>query len=230
MLNIFDVDNTILKKSSSFYFILEAIAEKAISISQVRALPFEWLRYKMGVPNVDFIEEAVKHIAGIKKETVENIAEASFTRRMKPGIYQNAGELIAQMQKRGEKIILATSSFSCIIQPLQRFLGISEIIASSLEFSPEGIATGRISGAGVFGENKKTAVQAWLAEHHVDPADACFYTDSYTDIPLMKYCGKAVAVNPDRFLERKAKKQGWEILRFRWTLGAGVAGKSFGNI
>jgi phosphoserine phosphatase len=34
----------------------------------------------------------------------------------------------------------------------------------------------------------------------------------------MEYSGRAIAVNPDRFLEKEAKKHGWEILRFRETL------------
>ena len=218
MLNIFDVDYTIIKKTSAWYFIREALAEKTIGISQIKKLPLEWLRYKMGILNIDFIEEAVKHLGGLDKKTVEAVAQACFVRRMKSGIYEKAAQLISQMQKRGEQVILATSSFQTIIQPLQRFLGIGESISSELEFA-NGKTTGRISGASVFGANKKTAVESWLSARHIQPHDACFYSDSYTDIPLMEYCGSAVAVNPDRFLEREAKKRGWQIMRFHRTLG-----------
>jgi hypothetical protein len=66
---------------------------------------------------------------------------------------------------------------------------------------------------------KKTAVEAWLEKNGFRPNEACFYSDSYTDLSLMEFCGKPVAVNPDRILAREAKKHGWEILRFTKTLG-----------
>jgi len=217
MLNIFDVDYTVIKKTSAGYFICEALAQKVIGVSQIWKLPFEWLRYKLGFPNSDFIEKAVKHIAGLDKKTVEDLAEACFARRMKKGIYTQAAQLIAEMQQRGEQVIFATSSFHTIIHPLERFLGVSESIASALEFS-QGKTTGRVAGLSLFGEKKKAAVEKWLSEHGIAPQDVCFYSDSYTDIPLMEYCGSAVAVNPDRYLEREAKKRGWQILRFWGTL------------
>jgi phosphoserine phosphatase len=46
-----------------------------------------------------------------------------------------------------------------------------------------------------------------------------FYSDSYTDLPLLEFSGHPVAVNPDRFLRREALKRGWRILRWRETLG-----------
>lgn len=218
MLNIFDVDRTVIKKTSAWYFIREALAEKAVSISQVRRLPLEWLRYKMGVLSNDFIEEAVKHIAGLERKTAEVLAESCFKKRMKAGIYEKAERLIRDMRQRGETVIFATSSLSIIIHPLQHFLDINETLASALEFS-QGKATGRIDGFSLYGEKKKTAVQQWLAEHQINPRDARFYSDSWTDIPLMEYCGEAVAVNPDHVLEREAKKRGWKIQRFHKTLG-----------
>jgi phosphoserine phosphatase len=51
------------------------------------------------------------------------------------------------------------------------------------------------------------------------PEDISFYSDSYTDLPLLEFSGSPVAVNPDRFLTYEAKKRGWKILRFRETLG-----------
>lgn len=37
-------------------------------------------------------------------------------------------------------------------------------------------------------------------------------SDSWEDILLLKWVGKAVAVNPDRRLRMMAKEKGWEIL------------------
>jgi HAD superfamily hydrolase (TIGR01490 family) len=218
VVHIFDVDYTLVRKSTSFYFLLEALKEKVISFDRIRQLPVEWLRYKMGLPNLDFIDEAVKHLAGIEKTVLEDLAETCFTRRLKPNIYTGAAGLIAEIRRRGEPVFFATSSLHTLIRPLEKFLEVTESIASALEFA-DGKTTGRLAGGSLFGKNKKTAVAAWLEKHKIPPANVYFYSDSYTDLPLLELCGHPVAVNPDRFLAREAKKRGWEILKFKKTLG-----------
>ncbi|HCC36960.1 MAG TPA: hypothetical protein DEQ14_04745 [Treponema sp.] len=217
MINIFDVDYTVLKHPTAWYFLCEAIAEKVVGITRLRRLPLEWLRYKLGFANNSFIEETVKHLAGIEKTILEKIAETSFNLRMKRDIFSGAAELIRELQVKGEPVIFATSSISVLTSPLERFLGITESIANKLEFA-EGKTTGRISGSSSFGEGKRNAVQTWLAERQISPQDTCFYSDSYTDLPLLEYCGHAIAVNPDRILAKEAKKRGWKIIHFRQTL------------
>jgi HAD superfamily hydrolase (TIGR01490 family) len=217
-IHIFDVDYTIIKKPSSWYFLLEALGERVISIGQISQLPFEWLRYKIGLPNQDFIEEAVKHIAGIKKGVLEQLAASCFERRVRRNIYRGAAELIEKIRNRGGKVIFATSSISIMIEPLEKFFGVTDSIASVLEFE-EGKTTGRLCGVSFFGRKKKAAVEIRLGRHLIKPENVYFYSDSYTDLPLLEFCGHPVAVNPDRFLAREAEKRGWEILRFRETLG-----------
>jgi HAD superfamily hydrolase (TIGR01490 family) len=218
MVHIFDVDYTLVKKSTSWYFLLEALAQKRIRFRQIRRLPFEWLRYKAGFPNQDFIEETVKHLQGIKQDVLEDLAESCFIRRLKPNIYIEGHKLIEEIRRRGETVMLATSSFYTLLRPLERFLGITETIASRLEFSG-GKTSGRLTGSSLFGANKKTAVERWLGERNIPPEAVYFYSDSYTDIPLLEWCGHPAAVNPDRLLAREAKNRGWDILRFRETEG-----------
>jgi HAD superfamily hydrolase (TIGR01490 family) len=222
LIHLFDIDYTVIRKSTTWYFLCEALGRKAIAFSQISGLPFEWLRYTLGRANQDFIEEAVTHLAGLDQSLLETIAEDCFTRRLKRNIYTGAASLIGELKSRGEQVYFASSSLHTLIKPLERFFGITESIASDLEFA-EGKTTGRLTGGGVFGAKKKTAVEAWLAQRAIGPENVRFYSDSYTDLPLLEYCGQPVAVNPDRILAKEAGRRGWEILRFRETLGGGVA-------
>jgi len=217
MTHIFDIDSTVIKNTSAWYFLREAIGAGVIKSSQIKKLPLEWLRYKFGKPNVDFIEEAVTHLAGIEREALEQAAENCFRRYMRPNIFTDAKNLINELINSGEKVIFATSSFYTIIRPLECFFGIEGSIASELEFL-NNKTTGRIQGKSCFGENKKTAVETWLKVNNIKKEAAFFYSDSYTDLPLLEICGKPTAVNPDRFLAKEAKKRGWEILHFRKTI------------
>jgi HAD superfamily hydrolase (TIGR01490 family) len=218
MIHIFDVDYTLVRRSTSWYFLLEALEQKAVRFRQLRRLPFEWLRYKAGFPNQDFIEETVKHLKGISRDVLENLAAACFARRLKPNVYSEGRRLIEDIRRRGETVLLATSSFYTPLRPLEQFLGVTESIASRLEFI-DGKTSGRLIGSSLFGAQKKTAVENWLGERNIPPEAVCFYSDSYTDIPLLEWCGRPAAVNPDRLLAREAKSRGWNILRFRETEG-----------
>ncbi|MCL2128239.1 MAG: HAD-IB family hydrolase [Treponema sp.] len=218
MVHIFDVDNTLIKRTSAWYFLQEALRQNIIHFSQILHLPFEWIRYKLGRPNLDFIENTIKHLAGLAKDTLERTALSCFEQRIKPNIYSDGIRLVREAQQRNEKVIFATSSLCTLIQPIEAFFNIEGSIASALEFR-DGVTTGRILGNSVFGHKKKTAIQAWLNENGLRPDEACFYSDSYTDLPLLEFCGRPVAVNPDRILLREAKKRRWEIMNFTKTLG-----------
>ena len=218
MVHIFDVDHTVIRNTSAWYFLREAFGKGIIRFSQVSRLPFEWIRYRLGRPNMDFIEDAVKSLAGIDKNILEQAAQSCFDCRIQANIYAEAARLIGEALKRGEKAIFATSSLQTIIWPLERFLGIEGSIASKLEFI-DGRTSGRLMGSSAFGQGKKAAVEAWLGENGISPGNVCFYSDSYTDLPLLEFCGRPVAVNPDRVLAREARKRGWEIMRFSKTLG-----------
>ena len=218
MIHIFDVDNTIIKKNTAWYFLREALDTGIIGLWQIRRLPLEWLMYKFGRPNMDFIEDAVTHLSDIEKSVLEEAAQNSFEQRVKPNIFTGAAKRIGEAAARGERVVFATSTLDILVRPLEQFFGVEQSIASVLEFSG-GKTTGNITGSSLFGGRKKTAVMAWLEENNLAESEVCFYSDSYTDLPLLLCCGKPVTVNPDRFLAKQAKNQGWEILRFRETLG-----------
>ncbi|MDR0320261.1 MAG: HAD-IB family hydrolase, partial [Treponema sp.] len=214
MIHIFDVDQTVVKKTSTEYFVRMAMKEKIIRFSQVSRLPMDWIKYKLARPDMDFIENTIKKLSGIKKTDLERVSEMCFEKHIKPSIFSDAARIINEVSKKGEKVIFATSSFDFIIQPLERFFGISGSLACQLEYS-DGITTGNLIGQSSFGPKKKLAVQAWMERNSVGVQDTAFYSDSYTDIPLLEYCGKPIAVNPDGILLRHAKKHGWEVMRFR---------------
>lgn len=106
---------------------------------------------------------------------------------------------------------LASSSFTTILEPIARHLGISDIVASELEFR-DGASTGRVTGEPAFGEGKRSRALAYLRTIGVEPGECSFYCDSHRDLPLLREVGEAVAVNPDARLRRDARARGWEIL------------------
>ncbi|MCL2764852.1 MAG: HAD-IB family hydrolase [Treponema sp.] len=216
--HIFDIDHTVIRKSSAEYFVRVALKNKVIGLSQISRLPADWIKYKLAHPDMDFIENTVKKLSGIKKTDLDSIAEICFKKYIKPNIYKDAAIIIEGALKKNERVIFATSSFDFIVKPLEEYFNMEESLASVMEYK-EGLTTGNLSGYSLFGSKKKTAVEAWMVKNNIPVQDTVFYSDSYTDIPLLEYCGNPVAVNPDRLLAREARKRNWNIILFKKVLG-----------
>jgi len=217
-IHIFDVDQTVVKKTTAQYFILTALEEKILRFSQISRLPFDLIKYKLARPDLDFIENTVKKLAGIKKSELERVSEICFNTRIKQNIFSGAAQMIRSILEKNEKVLFATSSFDFIIKPLEDFFGIQGSLATKMEYK-DGITTGKIDGYSVFGPKKKIASLEWIALNGINLKDVCFYSDSYTDIPLLEVCSTPIVVNPDRILEKNAIKNGWQIIKFKEALG-----------
>jgi len=216
--HIFDVDLTVVRKTSAEYFLRMALKEKYIRISQISGLFIDLIKYKTAFLNVDFIENTVKKLSGLKEEDLNKLSKICFEKKIKPNIYKGAASLINELKQKGEKVIFATSSFDFIIKPLENFFNIEGSLATKLEYK-DGITTGNLDGYSFFGNKKKQAALEWMEKNNVEKADVYFYSDSYTDIPLLEYCNNPVAVNPDRILKKKAAQCGWKIMNFKEVLG-----------
>jgi phosphoserine phosphatase len=64
------------------------------------------------------------------------------------------------------------------------------------------------------GENKALAVRELCEQRGIDLADCFAYSDSETDVPMLRQVGHAYAVNPDRQLAKVAHECEWPILSF----------------
>jgi HAD superfamily hydrolase (TIGR01490 family) len=77
-----------------------------------------------------------------------------------------------------------------------------------------GVYTGRADGPFTYREGKAEAIRALAAREQIDLAESYAYSDSESDLPMMRAVGHPVAVNPDSALEKVARGEGWRIMRF----------------
>jgi len=75
------------------------------------------------------------------------------------------------------------------------------------------VLTGQVDGTFCYGAGKLTRLRDELGD--VDLSDAYAYADSQSDLPVLRACGRPVAVNPDRTLLRTARAEGWPVLALR---------------
>ena len=74
--------------------------------------------------------------------------------------------------------------------------------------------TGRIVEPFVYGEGKVAAMQRFAGDHEIDLPESWAYSDSASDLPMLRAVGNPVVVNPDAELAKIASQQGWRVMRF----------------
>src|SRR6185312_980140 len=76
----------------------------------------------------------------------------------------------------------------------------------------DGRYTGQPGGPFIYGEGKVAAMEQLAADHGLSLGHSTAYSDSISDLPMLRAVGHPVAVNPDRALRAVAREQGWEVL------------------
>jgi hypothetical protein len=78
----------------------------------------------------------------------------------------------------------------------------------------DGFYTGRPEGPFTYREGKAQAMRERADAEGIDLAQSFAYSDSESDLPMLRVVGHPVAVNPDAALEEVARSEGWRIMRF----------------
>jgi hypothetical protein len=66
-----------------------------------------------------------------------------------------------------------------------------------------------------YGDGKAEAIRALAQDRGIDLGSSYAYSDSSTDLPMLRTVGHPVAVNPDKELRKEAEAKGWDIRDFR---------------
>ena len=212
-IDIFDVDHTITEKSTALSYLFILIKRKYISPTILASLPYVYLNYKYGRMNEKHFDRTVPELKGIQRSVFENIAQENFEKYIKKVIYKKAEDYIRKLKDNGKKIIFASSSLDIILQPLVKYLGADDLIATQFRFENE-LCTGEFIDTPVFKTEKRRRVIEYAKKHNMLLKQSSFYSDSIHDRPLLEEVGNPVAVNPDIRLKSFAKKRGWQILDF----------------
>lgn len=212
--HIFDVDHTLTAHSSGRRFAEAGVRSRLFSRRAMLSLPWFYLRYRIGQLSLSDITREISVLTGCMHAELEALADRAWNEAIRADLYPAAREYLTEMQRGGHRLVLASTSFDIILLPLARELGISDIIASHLEFEHER-ATGWLTGGPCYAEEKARRISVFLAENNITPATCAMYSDSFHDIPSLELVGYPVAVHPDAVLKRRARRSGWPILSFR---------------
>jgi HAD superfamily hydrolase (TIGR01490 family) len=220
----FDLDKTLIAVNSGTLWIRRELALKHITrLQALRAAA--WLaRYHLGFVSMeDALLRAIRQLAGTRAAPIVERTGTFYAEQVRALYRPGALEALERHRRAGDACVLLTSSSGYLSELVARDLRLDAVLCNRFEVNAEGLHTGRALGGLCFGSGKLVHAEAYLREHHaaLGLQDCAFYTDSYSDLPVLAAVGRPVAVNPDPRLRREALRRGWPVVDW----GRPVAGQ-----
>lgn len=209
---LFDMDRTLVRKeTASLYVKYQREIGEARRRDLVRVA--YWVaQYTLGVIDAPEVAGRVASVlAGVPAATLSLRCDDWFRRFVEPHVSDFGRRTVERHRDRGDLLAIVTAASSYTAEPLARRLGIPHVVASELEVDATGHFTGRFVPPLAIGEGKVVRARRFAAEQGFELAEATFYSDSFTDVPLLEVVGTPIVVNPDLRLRRHAKKRGWRV-------------------
>jgi HAD superfamily hydrolase (TIGR01490 family) len=227
----FDLDRTLIAGSSAFQFGRAAYKAGFLTRRQIARDAWENVLFRLK-GSTDERTDALKKrvaeaLAGVRVRDMQRLAPAVLGGVL-PRLYPQMLELAYSHQDAGRPIFICTAASQEMADLMALVLTFDGAVGSVSEIR-DGRYTGREGGRFNYREGKAAAIRELAEREGIDLTASYAYTDSESDLPMLRLVGHPVAVNPDAELRRIAADEGWETIHLdrlnqRLRLVAGAAG------
>jgi HAD superfamily hydrolase (TIGR01490 family) len=214
----FDVDNTILRGSSSFLFGKSAFERKFFSRKDFWR--FAWHQFVFiwkGENNTKLSalkDRARALVEGQLVSDLQILVDEVYDKHIKLKLWPETVRLAKEHIKQGREVWLVTAAPQELGDVIAHELGLTGAIGTKVE-RKNGILTGKLVGKPIHGPQKRKAILALAKDRNLSLKRSYAYSDSQNDLPMLTAVGHPVAVNPDKILTRYAKAADWPIYDFK---------------
>lgn len=213
----FDLDKTLMAGSSGMQFARIAARHGIVGRRQLASWAAEHLRYRLrgttDARTAEVLRVARELIAGVPVRSVERM-NPEVMAAILPRIFPQMLEEVYAHQDAGRATFIVSAAGNGVVESLAAVLGMDGGIGTSYEVGGDGTFTGRFEGPFVYGPGKVEAMESFAAEHGIDLTASYAYSDSLSDLPMLRAVGNPVAVNPDPPLAEIAREEGWQTMHF----------------
>ena len=213
----FDLDRTLIAGSSGLPWARAATKAGLISRRQMASWGVDALRFRLRGAT----DEATAKLLAEVKEVFRGTSARQIARLapevlvgVLPRIYPEMLEEVYAHQDSGRPTFIVSAAGDELVQLLARILYMDGGIGTAYEIGEDGLFTGELGGTFMYGEGKVEAMRRFADDHGIDLGVSYAYSDSASDLPMLRAVGNPVVVNPDEELTRIARDEDWRVMRF----------------
>ncbi len=213
----FDLDKTLMAGSSGMVFARVANRKGFVPRRQLARWGLDHLRYRLRGSSDEqtsaVVEVAKRIFAEMPEREVERMGPEVLAGIL-PRIYPQMLDQVHRHQDDGRATFIVSAAGNDLVKTLAAVLGMEGGIGTRWGVGPDGKYTGEMDGPFVYGNGKVEAMRQFAVRHDIDLAQSYAYSDSVSDLPMLRAVGHAVVVNPDGPLLEIARQEGWQVMRF----------------
>jgi HAD superfamily hydrolase (TIGR01490 family) len=208
----FDLDGTLLTVNSANLWVKRELRLGRIPLWKFLRAAI-WLGgYRLGMLDMDAaLTAALTQLRDVEESKIREETRAWWIEEVRPCIAPGAKAVLQQCKAEGDLLVLLTSSSRYAAEMAGEEFGLDALLFQKYEVK-DGRFTGKAIHPLCYAEGKVELAEAWCKENGVDISQSRFYSDSYTDLPMLEKVAKPFAVAPDPRLRRLALKRGWPLL------------------
>ncbi len=217
-LAVFDFDGTSIVGNSPV-LLVAYMAKRNMLRKSVLLKILTWaFAYKMRLPQKEAWVRGLVFSAfdGMPKDEVDRFLRQFYDDCIEKRFRKQAEETMRIHRELGNRVLVVSATFEPIVLRCMENHPFDYQISTRMKVDSCGNYTREVEGEPIEGEEKFRSVQ-----HYADSVYgrgswqlSFAYGDHHSDIPLLAQAEKAFVVDPDNPLERRAKKQNWEILHW----------------
>jgi HAD superfamily hydrolase (TIGR01490 family) len=213
----FDLDKTLMAGSSGMQFARVAARQGIVSRRQLASWAVDHLRYRLrgatDEETADVLKVARELVTGVPARDIDRMGPEVMAAIL-PRVYPQMLEEIWRHQDDGRATFIVSAAGNDLVFSLAQVLQMEGGIGTRYEVDGDGRFTGRLDGPFVYGPGKVEAMRRFADDHGIELAASYAYSDSSSDLPMLRAVGHPVVVNPDAGLAEIARAEGWQIMRF----------------
>ncbi len=207
MLEIFDLDHTLLKCNSGVAFFRYLMRKRIFPKRMwVAALRLYWDRIFKGISVEELHERSFQlFLLGRYKTEVSAHVDTFLDGFLERALCFEVASFCQRAMHLGHTVALFSTSPDYIVEPIAERLGIERVVSTRYATDKEGrfahveeVITGR---------KKAFYARELIIELNIEKSQVRAYSDSIEDWPLLKAVGGPMAIRPDRRLNILARRR-----------------------
>lgn len=214
----FDVDNTLVRGSTPILFGKVAFRGGTIKRRDIWRFAFEQMMFiRRGEKTAtlsDIKDRALSITKGYPLSALEPLVQKVYESEIKPRLWPQTVAALKEHLAQGHEVWLITAAPVELAEVIAKDLGATGALGTIVG-RKDGVLTGELVGAPLHGKAKRKAAKKLSAERGISLTKSWAYSDSVHDLPLLTLVKHAVAVNPDKALEKYAEAANWQIAKFK---------------
>jgi HAD superfamily hydrolase (TIGR01490 family) len=212
----FDLDRTLMAGSSWLYWARAARGAGLLTRRRIARYGWENLKFRLR-GSTDQATDRVRRevgemISGQRVIDLQRLAPRVLAGVL-PRLYPQMLDVAHAHQDAGRPVYICTAASQEMAEMLAHVLSFDGALGARSEVV-DGRYTGRPAGPFTYREGKAVAMRELADAQGIDLAASYAYSDSESDLPMLRIVGHPVVVNPDAELRRVAREEDWEVMRF----------------